>query len=57
MAGLSSYKLVQFLKEYINPEGIKTPVVIHSRTARTWLRQLGFLYKEQRKDVFVDGHE
>ena len=57
MAGLSSYKLVQFLKEYINPEGIKTPVVIHSRTARIWLRQLGFLYKEQRKDVFVDGHE
>ena len=57
MAGLSFYKLVQFLKEYTNPEGIKTPVVIHSRTAQTWLRQLGFLYKEKRKNVFVDGHE
>ena len=57
MVGLSSYKLVQFLKEYVNPEGIETPVVIRSRTAQTWLRKLGFVYKEVRKDVFIDGHE
>ena len=57
MVGLSSYKLIQFLKEYVNPEGIETPVVIRSRTARAWLRKLGFVYKEVRKDVFIDGHE
>ena len=57
MVRLSSYKLVQFLKKYVNPEGIETPVVIHSRTARTWLRKLGFVYIEVCKDVFVDGHE
>ena len=31
--------------------------MIRSRTARTWLRKLGFVYKEVRKDVFIDGHE
>ena len=57
MVGLSSYKLVQFLKEYVNPKGIETPIVICSCTARTWLRKLGFLYKKVHKDVFIDGHE
>ena len=57
MVGLSSYKLVQFLKEYVNPEGIKTPVVIRACTAQTWLRKLRFVYKEVRKNVFIDGHE
>lgn len=55
--GLSSYLLVQHLKEYINPEGVKTPIVIRSRTARTWLHKLGFEYKDVKKDVFIDGHE
>lgn len=55
---LSSYKLVQYLKQsYVNPEGIPTPIVIRSRTARRWLHSLGFEYKEVKKDVFVDGHE
>lgn len=57
MIELSSYKLVQFLKEYVNPKGTETPIVIRSRTARNWLRKLGFEYKDVRKDVFVDGHE
>ena len=49
--------MVQFLKSYINPQGIETPITIRSRTARTWLRKLGYVYKDVRKDVFVDGHE
>ena len=57
MVRLSSCKLVQFLKEYINPEGIETPVVIRSCKAQTWLYKLGFVYKEMGKDVFVDAHE
>ena len=57
MVGLSFYKLIQFLKEYINPKRIKTPVVIRSCTAQTWLRKLGFVYKEVRKNVFIIGHE
>ena len=57
MVGLSFYKLVQLLKEYVNPEGIKTPVVIRSHIAQTWLFKLGFVYKEVCKDVFVDGHK
>ena len=31
--------------------------MIRSRTARNWLRKLGYEYKDVRKDVFVDGHE
>ena len=57
MLRLSSYKLVQFLKTYVSPEGIETSMVIRSRTARKWLGKLGYEYKDVRKDVFVDGHE
>lgn len=49
--------MVQFLKNYVNPQGMETPITIRSRTARTWLRKLGYVYKDVRKDVFVDGHE
>lgn len=49
--------MVQFLKTYVNPQGIETPITIRSRTARTWLRKLGYVYKDVQKDVFVDGHE
>ena len=45
------------MKNYVNPQGVETPIVIRSRTARTWLRKLGYVYKDVRKDVFVDGHE
>ncbi len=54
---MSSYKLVQFLETYVSPEGEEIPIVIRSRTARNWLRKLGYEYKDVRKDVFVDGHE
>ena len=57
LVGLSSYKLVRFLKEYVNPEGIETPIVIRLYTARTWLCKLGFVYKKIGKDVFVDRHK
>ena len=36
---------------------METPITIRSRTARTWLRKLGYVYKDVRKDVFVDRHE
>ena len=54
---MSSYKLVQYLKERVNSDGIDSPIVIRSRTARNWLHKLGFQYKEVKKDVFIDGHE
>lgn len=49
--------MVQFLKNYVNPQGMETPIVIRSRTAQTWLCKLGYVYKDVRKDVFVDRHE
>ena len=55
--GLSSYKLVQFLKNYVDTEGVETPIVIRSRTARRWLYKLGYEYKDIHKDVFIDEHE
>ena len=55
--GLTLYKLVQHLREYVNPKGVQTPIEIKSRTARNWLHKLGFEYKDVKKDVFVDGHE
>jgi hypothetical protein len=78
---LSSYKLVQFLHEYIqencpdirdfcgSPEDVQDVIclgrkkprrkraVISSRTARRWLNQLGFSWRDIRKGVFFDGHE
>ena len=57
MVGWSTYKLVQFLKKYVNPEGIETPIVICSCTAQTWLRKLRFVYKRVCEDVFIDSHK
>lgn len=54
---LSSHKLVQFLKDYVNPQAVEVPTEIRSRTARTWLNKLGYEYKDVRKDVLIDGHE
>ena len=33
LIGLSFYKLVQFLKNYVNPQGEETLIIIRSRTA------------------------
>lgn len=49
--------LVQYLRDYVNSEGIQTPIEIKSRTARKWLHKLSFEYKDIKKNVFVDGHE
>lgn len=54
---LSSYKLVAYLKEYVNPKGTKTPVKIQSRTARKWLNKLRYKYRHIGKNVFIDGHK
>ena len=45
------------MRDYVNLEGIQSPIEIKSRTARNWLHKLGFEYKDVKKDVFVDGHE
>lgn len=57
MVRLSSYKLVQYLQEYVNLEGIENAVVIYSCTAQTWLNKLGFVYKEININIFVDSHK
>ena len=49
--------MVQFLKNYVSPQGIETLIIIYSRTAKTWLRKLGYLYKDICRDVFVDRYE
>lgn len=36
--------------------GVETPIVIRSRNARAWLRNLGYVCKDVRKNVFVDKH-
>lgn len=45
------------MRDYVNLEGVQSPIEIKSRTARNWLHKLGFEYKDVKKDVFVDGHE
>jgi hypothetical protein len=39
----------------VSGTGRKTRIC--SRTARRWLRRLGFSWKEIRKGIFIDGHE
>ena len=45
------------MKTYVNSQGVETPILIRSRTARRWLCKLGYEYKDMRKYVFVDGYE
>ena len=54
---MSSYKLVEFLKTYVSPQGEEIPITIRSHTAQRWLGRLGYEYKDMRKDVFIDRHE
>lgn len=56
--GLSSHRLVQFLKEWTgpDPDNPRSPISIKSRTARRWLNCLGYSFRDIKKDVFVDGH-
>lgn len=48
---------MQYLRDYINPKEIQSPIEIKSQTTQKWLHKLGFEYKNVRKDVFVDKHE
>lgn len=52
---MSPYKLVQFLKPFINPQGIETAIVICSQIARKWLCKLRYEYKNVQTDIFVDS--
>lgn len=54
---LNFYKLVQFLKTYMDLQGIKTLIVICLCTAQRWLYKLGYKYKDVHKNAFVDRHE
>ena len=50
---LSSYKLVQFFKNYINPQRIEVLIEICSYMAQTWLNNLEYKYK----NVFLKEHK
>lgn len=45
------------MRNYINLKKIQSLIEIKSKTARNWLHKLGFEYKNEKKDVFVDRHE
>lgn len=84
MSDITSYKLAQFVKEYLHcnrsesitsgfQEELEDSILaggiisedrtvdrrksIQSRTARKWLNQLGYKWKNVQKRVFTDGHE
>lgn len=54
---MNSYKLVQFLKTYVNLQGIEILIIICLYTIQKWLGKLGYKYKDVQKSVFIDGHE
>ena len=39
------------------PDRLRKRHGIHSRTARRWLRRLGYNWRDVKKGVFLDGHE
>lgn len=45
------------MKTYVNPQKIETLITIRLWSARTWLRKLGYVYKDVGKDMFIDKHE
>lgn len=57
MLELSFYKLVWFLKTYISPKKIETPIVIYLYIAQKWLGKLGYKDKDIRKDIFIDKYK
>ena len=54
---MSSYKLIQYLKEYIYSKGIPNPIEIKLHTTYNYLHKLGFKYKDIKKNVFIDRHK
>lgn len=57
LTDLSLYKLVQYLKKYINSNKNETFITICLCTAWKWLYKLGFEYKNVKKDIFVNRHK
>lgn len=49
--------MVQFLKNYIDTQGVETLIVICSSTAQKWLYKLEYEYKNVYKDMFIDRHK
>lgn len=54
---MSSYKLVQFLKNYINLEGVEVPIEIYLCTTQSVLNKLDYKYKDICKNIFIDKQE
>src|SRR5947199_1226794 len=53
---------VKNFKEFIESEifpkiGIEEKKTISERTANIWLKELGWTYQRQHKDIYYDGHE
>jgi hypothetical protein len=53
---------VKNFKEFIESEifpkiGIEEEKTISERTANIWLKELGWTYQRQHKDIYYDGHE
>lgn len=54
---LSSYKLVQYLRNYINPKKIIISIEIKSHSAQNWFFCLGFKCKNMKKDLFINRYK
>lgn len=54
---MNSDKLVQFLKNYLDLEGVELLIVIQTHIAQKWLYKLTYKYKDIHKDVFINGYE
>lgn len=45
------------MKNYINPQRVKTAIMIYLRIVKTWLYKLKYVYKNISKNVFIDKHK
>lgn len=54
---LSLYKLVWFLKTYIDSKKIEIPIVIYLYIAQKWLYKVKYKYKNIYKNVFIDKYK
>lgn len=54
---MNSYKLVQFLRTYVNPEEIETSITICSRITQKWLDKLRYEYNHLCKNIFINGYK
>jgi hypothetical protein len=60
---LDSKRVQDVLAESFNPDSedtgnsIRTQNRIRARTARRWMKKMGFVYNTVKKGVYIDGHE